>query len=150
MEKRKPRNVPVLLVSSIPWAFLAMYGDKTLHTSSFYALLLLAALVLGLLSRRFGCIPFAAAGNLLSCLISLLCAHCLTDWESWHFKPFGITGLVIALSLFPFMLQFLIWNFRKDRAPHVSLLYAVCAVTLVLAAVAILLLSFSALRIGAI
>lgn len=150
MEKRKIGNLPVLLTCSIPWAFLALFGDKELHTVLLYGLWLLAAVVLGWLARKSNAVSPALMGNLLSCLISLLCAHCLTDWESWYFKPLGITGWVIALSVFSLMMQFLIWNYKQENEPAKSLLVAVCAVAAALVAAVVILLVCSAVVIGAI
>lgn len=144
METWKIKQILILIGYTIPWAFLALYGDKELHTSLFYVLIFLFSLILGLLCRKTRCFKLSIAGNLLSFLLSLLCTLTRTDWEDWYFIPFGIAGWVIVLSLFSWMVQFVIWNYKREMGPARALLVAVCTATLLLVAFIFLLLIFSA------
>lgn len=132
MKKRNILSLSLLAVYCVPWAFLAMYGDKELGTMLPFVLLFCVAAVLGWFSRRIRLIQIAAAGNLLSCLTSCLFAGHLWAGDSHYFKPFHAIGFVLVLSALGLMVQFLIWNVKKDRSPAMSLLVGVVAVFLLL------------------
>ena len=132
---------------SIPWAFLAMYGDRELGTARLYVLLILSAILLGCVCRRNNCALLLVAGDLLSCLLSCVLANRFWDGNNFYFKPFGVTGWVLALCALVLMIHFLIWNIKKDRSPAMSLLVGVTAVFLLFLLFLIVILGAASLSI---
>lgn len=75
MAKRITTNLLILLAYSIPYAFLAMYGDTEYSIVWLYLLPLCCLSALGWYCGKQKRIPLAAAGNLISCGLSLLLAY---------------------------------------------------------------------------
>lgn len=149
MKASKALSAAILAAYCVPWAFLALYGDEAYGTLLLYGVLLCVSAALGWLCRGMELVLLSVVGNFLSCGMSWVCAHVFLGGEGGYFKPFGVTGWVLALSLVTLMIQLLIWNWRKDKGPALSLLVGVCAVSLGFLAAMILLLVYSAWSFGA-
>ena len=116
----KKWTVPVffLLLYTLPYAFLAMYGDHALGTAALYAPMAAAFSALCFLSIRRGQGGVVVLGNLLSFLSS---RAFLLRWqeEGWEtcFRPFSPMGFLTAVSAIALGAQ-LLWMFfdRRKRA----------------------------------
>lgn len=114
MKNRKTLAAVMLAVHCIPWAFLAMFGDSERNTMLVYVASFLILAGLGWCCRKLNCISWTLYGNLVSCLIYCLLSNQLWSAEANYFKPFGVTGFVLVLSAIMLMMQFLIWNVKKN------------------------------------
>ena len=116
----KKWTVPVflLLLYTLPYAFLAMYGDHALGTMALYAPMAVGFSVLCYLSIRRGQGWIMILGNLLSFLSSreFLLRYQGAGWGT-YFKPFSPMGFLVVLSAAALAAQ-LLWMFfdRKKRA----------------------------------
>ena len=149
--KQKKITVGIILTGyAVPWAFLALYGDWKWGAAWLYAGAAAFMLALGWLCGKIGPIRLGVAGNLLSAVISCLCAWGLWQNRMGYFKPFSAAGWAAVLSLVLLMMQYLLWYPKTRKEPWQSLLAAVCAAVLVGGGGILLLLLWNAWEIGAI
>lgn len=116
----KKWTVPVffLLLYTLPYTFLAMYGDHALGTVALYAPMAVGFSVLCLLSIRREQGWVVVLGNLLSFLSSraFLLRYQGEGWET-YFKPFSPMGFLTAVSAIALGVQLLWMLFdRRKRA----------------------------------
>ena len=103
----KSRKLPFMLLSCIPWTFLALYGDAVCGWGWHYVLIFLGMAVIAWAgAEKTGML---LAGNGLSLGISLLLVH-LTGFsgENAYFKPFGAFGWTIVLAVGAWLVQWLV------------------------------------------
>lgn len=113
MKKSKLTGAAVFLAYSLPFPFLLMYWDRQCNALLFYPLLVLCYAALGWYCGKSGRRSLAAAGSLVSCVLSLLLAQLALTEQSHYFAPFGITGMVLFLAAFSLAVQVILW--RKQR-----------------------------------
>ena len=103
------KMIPALLLSGIPWAFLALYGDAVYGWGWPYLLMFVCMAVPALLCRDQG--KVILAGSLLSFGVSLLLMYLFGfTGQNAYFKPFGALGWITALSLSSGLVQWLVWK----------------------------------------
>ncbi len=117
MKNKAGQTVLLLFGYCIPFAFLGIYGDVSYDTMWLYALL---AAGMGLLCLT--CIKFKnpialVLGNIISGIVSVLCAHAFISAElEWYFKPLTARKTVILISLGAFLIQFMLWKAASKKA----------------------------------
>lgn len=104
--KRSPCKVLALLICTVPYAFLGMYGDAAFHTMVLYLPTLAGFSLLCFLSVRVRSLRLLLAGNALSLASSCIFAACcgLECWP-WYFKPFSPAGFLTAVSAAALVIQ---------------------------------------------
>lgn len=103
------KSMSVLLFCSIPWAFLAMYGDAEYGWSWPYLMPFVCMAAAALLGKEQG--KFLLAGNCLSlCIAVLLCVLSGFTGQNDYFKPFGAVGWTGVLILASGLVQWLVWK----------------------------------------
>lgn len=116
--KRNARNIIVLLFFyCIPASFLAMLGDVEFRTLWFYILPVFGLPFLAWITGQNYGFCILAAGNILSCISSLLCVR-LVQTEHWgnYFKPFTPIGMEMLIMAGSLMIQIAVWcDARRQR-----------------------------------
>lgn len=102
----KKNGIPILLLYTIPWAFLALYGDAVYGWAWQYVLIFICMAVLAWRGVKTGGILLT--GNVLSLGISLLFVHMLGfSGMNDYFKPFGAFGWAAVLTGASWLVQWL-------------------------------------------
>jgi hypothetical protein len=113
----KKWTLPVflLLLYSLPYAFLAMYGDHALGTMLLYAPLAIALSLLCLTAIRKDLPWVVVPGNLGSFLSSraFLLRYQGEGWDV-YFKPFSPAGFLLLISAIALGAQ-LVWLFSEQK-----------------------------------
>ena len=113
MKKRKI-DILILLIYSVPYVFLGMLGDITLHNVLPY--LLMAGAMVALLGycMKTQRMLFAALGNLMSLLSSGIFTRAFAT-ENWnvYFKAYSPVIRTLWFSLIMVVLQGVIWWFVR-------------------------------------
>lgn len=117
MTKRNKVSILILLVYSVPYVYLGMYGDKNFRNLLLYGLMIVAMVGLSRYCKRTKRIHVVLIGNILSFLNSyLLTLYLSTDnWDS-YFKAFPPTIRTIDFSLIMVVLQMIVLIVtKKDK-----------------------------------
>ena len=111
MKKRK-HDVIILLIYSLPYVFLGMLGDITLHSVLPYFFMVAAMVGLLCYCMKTQRMIFAILGNLLSLLTSgIFTRVCATENWSFYFKAYSPVVRTLWFSIIVIVLQFVIWWF---------------------------------------
>ncbi len=115
--KKRAAAILMLLGYSVPYAFLAMYGDAQLRTMWLYLPLLAGMTLLCLAAVRYRRPAALLIGNAWSFLSScLLMAQLETEQWMWYFKPFSALGFMVTVSLIALSAQLLAYFLGVRRA----------------------------------
>ncbi len=100
------KQILLLVGYSIPFPFLALYGDVTYGTMLFYGIMIVGLFLLCKVSIKFGYAKIVILGNILSYIFSyFLMLKVQTEMWSWYFKPFSSKGLLSIVSFMAFVIQ---------------------------------------------
>ncbi len=146
------RQISLLPVACcMPWAFLVLYLNL-LHSNILWAVvMLLCAVLLGLWLRRDGSIPVLLLGNGISLFFSCLLVNVFRE-PNWNisFKPLGTVGTAVALQGCCIMLQYVVFQWKKERSTVQNFFLALSVAALLLGSFVYGFLCIQAARIGAI
>lgn len=114
MRRRKMISILILIVYSVPYVFLGMYGDRIYHSLWLYGLMVVAMAGLGWYCGKTKRIPVALLGNLLSLFISCLLTQAFVgdDWN-FFFKAFPASIRTVQFSGIMLVVQSVPWWFAK-------------------------------------
>ncbi|MFI3227726.1 MAG: hypothetical protein R3Y09_10030 [Clostridia bacterium] len=111
-------RILLLIGYSVPFAFLAMFGDATYGTMWFYFLLVVGFSLLCTGAIKTKQYAVVAVGNIISIVASYLCIQQFhTEEWNWYFKPFTDNMLMIIISVVIVFIQaiFVFKAYKKHR-----------------------------------
>lgn len=106
----------ILIIYSVPYAYMAMNGDATSGTMLFYGIMFLFLGLLCFFSIKTNNFYVIIIGNILSYFSSyIFIIKNQTDKWDWYFKPFTSNTLLIIISAAVFLIQlaFLLHFYKK-------------------------------------
>lgn len=114
---RKLIKILMLLAYSLPYAYLAMYGDFNSSTLIFYLFMIVCFATLLNIAIKTKNIIVLILGNILSFISSyIFVLQNQTDQWTGYFKPFTPSGLLTSITVVAFLIQVLfIFNSKKRR-----------------------------------
>ena len=111
-------RILLLIGYSVPFVFLAMFGDVTYETMWLYLLLVVGFSLLCIGAIKTKQYAVVAVGNIISIASSYLCIQQFhTEKWNWYFKPFTDNMLMIIISVVIVLLQaiFVFKAYNKHR-----------------------------------
>ena len=145
----KKSNFSILLMGyCIPYSFLALYCDCVWKISWGYIPLILIPVLLSWFNAKYNRFSYIVLCNILTSVFSSLLSYWFLSPYNTYFKPFSAIGMTLAVCLFSFMLQVLLWSWKKQLEPAQSLIVAVCGISVILILLFILFSWSSMLRMS--
>jgi len=111
-------KIVLLLGYSVPFVFLAMYGDVAHGTMLLYGFMIIGYTTLCFFAIKSKQIGTMVIGNTLSWISSYICMQlAYTERWSWYFKPFRAETLMLILTVMACSIQilFALIKYKKTK-----------------------------------
>ncbi len=117
MNKKIITRIILIVAYCIPFVFLALHGDATSGTMSFYAIMVLGFAILCWFALKTDNVSIIVVGNILSTISSyLFWTNSRLGPMEWYFKPLTAHSMLVAISVIAFACQMIAVIIHKKQS----------------------------------